>query len=115
MAGRRKRRILPLQIRGDLLRQVEDGGVPDEVGEDEVGDPRLADAGEVSRQAGVRRRGGEEVKETGGLRPPVSLKKTYPSPGLTLSHQDSYFDFLFSSDEADNRSRIRLYRQTSSF
>ena len=51
MAGRRKGWIFPLQLRGDLLRQVEDGGVPDEVGEDEVGNPRLAHAGEVARPA----------------------------------------------------------------
>ena len=51
VVGRRKGRIFPLQLRGDLLREVEDRGVPDEVGEDEVRDPRLAHAGEVAGAA----------------------------------------------------------------
>jgi len=48
---RRKGRIFTLQFRNDLLRQMEDEASPDEIGENEVGDPRLAHAGEVARSA----------------------------------------------------------------
>ena len=51
MLGRRKGRIFTLQLRGDLLREMEDRGVADEVGEDEVRDPRLAHSREVAGAA----------------------------------------------------------------